>query len=235
MKLQKRSKDFDKMIVEAIKEGFSFFAWQSVGGNIEKCEMKVKAYRKDANEIELWICSGQENKMDLIFTGSRIVNIYVPELSVSFSSEIKSITEVKKLKLYPPLEYSFFERRKHKRIRPIKPCMVSFVLNRVIIRKPVYDFSLGGIAIILPNSAKMIIQKGKVFEVFILDFGNHRIQIKAECVNSVTIDRYKVDDLPYGGFKLAFRFTEISIKDRAFITDFVTNEILMEQLHKEAN
>ena len=235
MKLQKRSKDFDRMIVEAIKENLSFFAWQSIAGVVEKCELKVKAYRKDYNEIVLELCSGQEEKIGRLFSGSRILNVYVPELSVSFTSELKSVTEDKKVKLYPPSDYAFFERRKHKRIRPSKACHVSFIHEKIIIKKIIYDFSLGGIAIVVPKSAKMIITKGKIFDVFVLDFGIRKIKVKAECVNSVTIDRFKIDDLPYGGFKLAFRFIEIAKEDKAFITDFVTNEIIMDQIQKKAN
>ena len=80
-----------------------------------------------------------------------------------------------------------------------------------------------------------MLTQGKFFEIFILDFGNHKIKVQAECVNSIIIDRFKIENLPYGGFKLAFRFTQVSTKDKAFIADFVMNEILMQQVHKEAN
>ena len=45
MKEQKRGKDFDRMLVEAVQDNLSFFAWQSLGGVVDKCEMKVKAFR----------------------------------------------------------------------------------------------------------------------------------------------------------------------------------------------
>lgn len=235
MKEQKRSKDFDRMIVEAVQENFSFFAWQSIGGIVEKCELKIRAYRKDYNEIELEVCAGQEDKLAKVISGNRILNIYVPELSVSFSSELKSVTIDKKVKLYPPADYSFYERRKHERVRPSKACFVTFEHNKQLIKKAIYDFSLGGIAVILPKSDKVTIAKGKIFTTFVLDIGLRKIKVKAECVNSFSIDRFKLDNLPYGGFKLAFRFTEITKEDRAFLAEYVTHEMLMQQIQKKAN
>lgn len=235
MKEQKRSKDFDRMIVEAVQENLSFFAWQSIGGSVEKCELKIKAYRKDYNEIELELCGGQEDKLAKVISGNRILNIYVPELSVSFSSELKSVTADKKIKLYPPESYFFYERRKHERVQPAKACYVSFEHNKMILKKSIYDFSLGGIAIILPKSDKVAIAKGKIYAVFVLEIGFRKIRAKAECVNSFSIDRFKFENLPYGGFKLAFRFTEISNDDRAFLAEFITHEILVQQSQKKAN
>ncbi|MBC7539862.1 MAG: PilZ domain-containing protein [Bacteriovorax sp.] len=235
MKEQKRSKDFDRMIVEAVQENLSFFAWQSIGGIVEKCELKIKAYRKDYNEIELELCAGQEDKLAKVISGNRILNIYVPELSVSFSSELKSVTVDQKVKLYPPSDYAFYERRKHERVQPSKTCFVSFEHNKMMIKKSIFDFSLGGIAVILPKSDKVIISKGKAFAVFVLDIGLRKIKVKAECINSFSIDRFKFDNLPYGGFKLAFRFTEISKEDKAFLADFITQEMLMQQIQKKAN
>lgn len=235
MNEQKRSKDFDRMIIEAVQENVSFFAWQSIGGTIEKCKLKIKAYRKDYNEIELELCAGQEEKLAKVISGNRILNVYVPELSVSFSSELKSVSADKKIKLYPPSEYSFYERRKHERVQPSKTCFVSFEHNKQNIRKSIYDFSLGGIAIILPKSDKVVISKGKTYAVFTLDIGLRKMKVKAECVNSFNIDRFKFDNLPYGGFKIAFRFTDISKEDKAFLAEFVTHEMLMQQVQKKAN
>lgn len=235
MKEQKRSKDFDRMIVEAVQESLSFFAWQSIGGAIEKCELKIKAYRKDYNEIELELCANQEDGLAKVISGNRILNIYVPELSVSFSAELKSVGIDKKVKIYLPEDYSFYERRKHERLQPSKSCYVSFEHNKQMIKKSIYDFSLGGIAVILPKSDKVVITKGKIFTVFTIEVGLRKMKVKAECVNSFLINRFKFDNLPYGGFKLAFRFTEISKEDKAFLAEFVTHETLMQQIQKKAN
>ena len=77
MKVQKRGKDFDRMIVEAVQGNFSFFAWQSLGGVVEKCELKVKAFRKDYNEIELEVKAEQVEILAKVISGDRMMNIYV--------------------------------------------------------------------------------------------------------------------------------------------------------------
>lgn len=236
MKEQKRSKDFDRMIIEAVQGNFSFFAWQSIGGNVEKCELKIKAYRKDYNEIELELKNeNSEDALAKVISGNRILNIYVPELSVTFSSELKAVTADKKVKIYPPKEFTFFERRKHERLNPTKSCFVSFEHNRSVLKKSIYDISIGGIAIILPKSDKVLIQKGKLFPNLILEIGLRKMKIQAECVNSFNIDRFKLENLPYGGYKIAFRFVDMSKEDREFLTEFVTHQALIQNHMKKAN
>ncbi len=235
MKEIKRSRDFDRLMIEAVTSGYSFFAWNSVGGVVEKCALKIKAYRKDYNEIELETVDGEEEKLGKVISGNRILNVYVPEISVSFSSELKTLTADKKIKIYIPRDFTFYERRKHERVLPAKQCFVSFELNKQVVKKPIYDLSLGGIALILPKSDKLMVSKGKTFDSFILDIASKKIKVKAECVDSFTIDRFKLENLPYGGFKVAFRFTEISVDDKKFLMEFVTNEMLMGQVQKKAN
>ncbi len=235
MNEQKRSRDFDRMIIEAVQENYSFFAWQSIGGAVEKCELKIKAVRKEYNEIELQLCPGEEEKLAKVVSGNRILNIYVPELSVSFSTGLKSVSADKKVKLNLPEDYTFYERRKHERVQPAKTCFLSFENNKQVVRKSIYDFSMGGIALILSSSDKITITKGKAFGTVILEVGLKKIKVKAECVNSLKIDRFKNNNLPYGGYKIAFRFTEISKEDKAFLAEFVTHEILVQQIQKKAN
>ena len=234
MKEQKVGKDFDRMIVEAVQGKFSFFAWQALGGVVEKCELKVKAYRKDYNEIELEVHPDHYEVLNKVISGNRILNIYVPESSVSFTAELKSVSADKKIKIYLPKDYSFYERRKHERLQPTKTCYVSFENNKALMKKSIFDISIGGIAIILPKSDKVIISKGKEFPLMILDILGKRLKVKAECVNAVTIDRFKLDSLPYGGYKIAFRFTEMSKEDKDFLVEFVASQALFQHI-KRAN
>lgn len=234
MKEQKVSKDFDRMIVEAVRENYSFFAWQSISGVVEKCELKVKAYRKTHNEIELELCAGQEERLAKVISGNRLLNIYVPELSVSFCSEIKSSGEDKRIKLSSPSEFVFYERRKHERVQPSKVCYVNFEHNKQAVRKPVYDFSLGGIALLLSKTERINVEKGKVLNDFVVEVGLRKIKVTAECVNSIVIERFKLENLPYGGFKIGFRFTNISAEDKQYLQEFITHEKIMAEARKKA-
>lgn len=232
MKEQKTGREFDKMLVEAVQDKISFFAWQSIGGVVEKCEFKIVAYRKDYSEIELVAKEDNENAISKIISGNRMLNIYVPELSVSFTAGLKTITVDKKIRIHLPTDYSFYERRKHERVQPLKTCYASFELNRNLYKKSMFDLSIGGLAIILPKSDKVVITKGKEFPLVILDIMGRKIKVKAECVAAITIDRYKLDSLPYGGYKIAFRFTEIAAEDREFLVEFVTHQILLQHVKK---
>jgi hypothetical protein len=235
MKEQKRGREFERMLVEAVQDKISFFAWQSLGGVVEKCEFKIVAFRKDYGEIELVAKNEDDAALAKVISGNRMLNIYVPELSVSFTAGLKTITVDKKIRIHLPTDYSFYERRKHERVVPLKTCYASFELNRNLFKKSVFDLSLGGFAIILPKSDKVVIAKGKDFPIVVLDIAGRKIKVKAECVDAITIDRYKLDSLPYGGYKIAFRFMDISVEDREFLVEFVTHQILVQQTMKKAN
>ena len=235
MKELRKSKNFENMITEAVKGDYVFFAWQAIGGVIEQCELQIKSYRKEYNDIEFEIDEKQKIKLEKIISGNRILNIYVPELSVSFSSELKSVTIDGKVKIILPLEYSFYERRKHERITPAKSCYVSFEHGGKCVRRSIFDFSIGGLSIVLPKSDKITIAKSKVFAEFTVEIGTKKIKVKAECVNAFSIDRYKLENLPYGGYKIAFRFIEISKEDKLQVAEFITHETLTNKIKKKAN
>ena len=234
MNTQKRSKDFDKMIIEAIQGNYSFFAWQSVAGVIEKCKLKLKAFRKDYNEIEL--IADDENEVSLVkvISGNRILNIYVPELSIAFSTELKSISADKKIKIYLPQDFTFYERRKHERVELEKPWFISFEYNKKMIKKSIYDISLGGFALVLPKSDKINIEKGKMLELMTIEIGSKKVRVKAECVQTCVIDRFKLENLPYGGYKIAFRFTGVSKDDRAYLMEMISHEVLLNHVSKKS-
>jgi c-di-GMP-binding flagellar brake protein YcgR len=109
---------------------------------------------------------------------------------------------------------------------------VSVEFNKAVMKKSIFDISLGGIAIILPKSDKVVVSRGKEFPLMVLELDGRKIKVKAECTNSVTIDRFKLDSLPYGGYKIAFRFTELSKEDKEYLVEFVTHQILQQQVKK---
>lgn len=230
-----KNKDFDRMILEAIQGKFPFFAWKSIGGVIEKCEMQVKAFRRDYNEIEFELKAEQEENLEKVVSGDRNFNMYIPELSVSFTSELKSISPDKKVKIFIPHEFSFFERRKHERVRPSKTCYLYFEHNHQVVKTAIHDISLGGIAFIMAKSEKINIAKGTNFSFFVLEFGARKIKLTAECVSAISIDRFKLENLPYGGFKIAFRFLDIAPDDRRFLMEYVTHETILKQVKKKAD
>jgi c-di-GMP-binding flagellar brake protein YcgR len=139
------------------------------------------------------------------------------------------------MKILPPEEYSFHERRKHERLQPVKTCYAAIELNKAVMKKAIYDISIGGFAIILPKSEKVNVSKGKIIPLVVLEIDGKKMKLNVECVNSVTIDRYKIDDLPYGGYKIAFRFAQVSTEDRAFLTEYVTHQVLLKLHIKKAN
>ncbi len=235
MKEVKKNKEFDKMIIEAVLGKYSFFIWQSIDGIIEKCETKIKAVRNDYNEIELAVEKNQEVQLEKVIPGNRTLNIFVPELSVSFLTGLKSISVDKKIKIHLPSEYTFYNRRSDERIQPTKTAYANFELNKKITKKSLFDISVGGFSFIVSQADTMAVKRERQSNLFFLEFAGRKFKVNAECVSSVKIDRHKLDDLPYGGVKLGFRFVEISKNDKDFLIELIMHESLTKQFSKKAN
>ena len=221
------------MIIEAVQGNYPFYAWQSIGGVVEKCRLKLKAFRKDHNEMELVLEDDSVKSLKNVVSGNRNVNVYIPELSMSFSTDLKSISADNKMKLFIPTDFQFYERRKHERVHTKKTMHATFEYNKKTDKKSVYDLSFGGFSLILTKSDGINIKKGKVLDVLTLEIDSKKIKLKAECVQTCEMDRYRAENLPYGGIKLAFRFTSISKEDRAFFTELISHEVLLGQVTKK--
>ncbi len=215
----------DKILIEAIQNQYSLYAWKSLNGEIEKCELKIKAFRKELGEVELEIPATENRKVADIVTGTRDIRFYLPESTLSFNAKIKLTLDEKKLKIYIPTEYSFYERRKNERVS-LEKCFLIFEQNKTKMRKSVFDIGMGGIALVLPRTEKIMAKKGATFENCILEVETRKIKLMIECVGTQSIDRFKLDSLPYGGNKFSFRFVNISKEDKEFLQDLITHKIL---------
>lgn len=237
MKEQKRDKEFDKKIIDCIQKNYSFYAWKSLNGVIEKCELKGKAIRCEYGEIELEARVGSEKELENVVSGNRKISIYIPEMGISFLAPLKNISADGKLKIVIPEEYGIHERRKHERVIPEKKCFVTLEIKSQNYKKAIYDLSMGGFAIILPKTERLSIAKDTLFAsaVFELPGIKEKIKAKVICVSSFAFDRFRFAELPYGGYKLAFCFKELSIESKKVLDEFILNELLNQSTRKKAN
>jgi hypothetical protein len=225
--LDRKENNIDKVLIEIIKDASSVFAWKSVDGVIKKTEFKIKAFRKDYNEIELWKV-GAGATFSEILNSNREMNFYVPDCSVSFTANLKIVLDDQKIKLIPPLEVSYYERRKHERVE-FEKSFALLELNKVQYKKSIFDISLGGFALLLPKMERFPIKKGAEISNCFIEINSRKIKLKLECVSTATIDRFRHEHLPYGGYKIAFRFTDISKEDKAFLADLITMKIIQKK------
>lgn len=237
MKEQKRDKDFDKRIIECIQKNYSFYAWQSLNGVIEKVEMKGKAFRAEYGEIELEVREGSSNQIKNIVSGSRKLSIYVQEIAMSFQAPLKSVVENGKVKINLPEDYIIHERRKHERLKLLKKCFVMFEIKSQVYKKAVYDVSNGGFAIILPRTERLIFPKDLAIISVELEFEGIKEKIKSKviCTSAFSFDRFKYKNLPYGGYKMAFCFKELEMSKKLILQEFILSELIFQSDCKQAN
>jgi len=234
MKEQKRNKEFDKLIIEAIQKSFSLYAWKSLDGVIKKCEMKIKAMRNELNEYEIEVTDKAGNELKDLMGGDKLINFYIPEQSVSFQAKFFQQLEGKRFKVVIPEDYTFFERRKHERITPSKSGYLTFEHNKLMYKKPIFDISVGGLAILLPKNDRMGVLKHKVFESVLIEVGGKKMKAKIECVQTFSIDRFEFEHMPYGGFKIAFVFRGMNADDREQLLEYITTESILSKKLKGA-
>lgn len=227
------TKDIEKILVESVQNAHSVFMWKSLNGVIEKCELKLRAIRKEYGEVELEIIEKETKKLSDMMSGNREFNFYIPDSSVSFTTSLKNTIDEKKFKVRIPSECSFYERRKHERVQ-LQKAFISFEHNKVMNKKSLFDVSIGGFAFVLPKTEKMNLKKGMSFDKCVLEIGLRKMKVSIECTSAQTIDRFKLDSLPYGGFKIAFRFTSISKEDKDFLAEQITMKILQSKELKGA-
>ena len=236
MKEQKRDKEFDKKIIECVQKNYSFFAWKSLNGVIEKCEMKVKAFRSDYCEMELEAKESEIDKLQNVISGSRKIAIYIPEMAMTFFAPLKNGNEGNRLKVEIPAEYSIHERRKHERVVPQEKCYVSIEVNRQVYKKAIFDISMGGFAIIIPKIERMGIEKDTEISSIILHLVGfkEKVYAKARCTSSFAFDRFKYESLPYGGQKISFCFKDMNMEGKLIVQDFIVSELLVQSTFKQA-
>ncbi len=225
--LDRKEKSVEKVLIEIIQEGNSVFAWKSVEGVIKKTEFKIKAFRKEYNELELWKVETGASLSEIL-NSNREMNFYVPESSVSFSANLKLVLDEQKIKIIPPEELSYYERRKHERVE-LEKSFAIMELNKVQYKKAIFDLSLGGFALLLPKMERLPVKKGSEISSCSIEINSRKIKLKIECVSTTTIDRFRHEHLPYGGYKIAFRFIEISKEDKAFLLDLITMKVIQKK------
>lgn len=225
MKEIARDRNFEKLIVELVQTQAPAIAWQSLSGVVTKVELTAKAFRKEYAEIELIVKNGRGEELQKVIGGNRMINLYLPASSISFSSPVKAISEDFKIKIALPETYQFYERRENERVQPKKTMYVTFEINKVTYKKSLFDISVGGFSIIVPRTDKLSITKGSIFPQMTIEMGGKKIKVKVECANNFSVDRYKFENLPYGGQKIAFKFLAIAPEDQQIINNLIENHL----------
>ncbi len=234
MKVEKVNRDFDKKIVEAITKKFPVVAWNSINSVIYKTQLTLKAYRKDYSELEFNVPEESIEEFSKLLEGGDKFRVYLPDLSIAFSLVVKQYSDPKMIKVFIPESFTFHERRNHERVKPDRLCYAYINFKNATPRVNIFDVSLGGFSVVYPKSLKVDIKEEEIYSNISLDIYGHKITGKFECVNTVSLDPHKVEALPYGGFKVAFRFVEIQSRDLDYLREFISTKIIQASSFKKA-
>lgn len=234
MKIEKVNRDFDKKIIEAITKKFPVVAWNSNNSVIHKTQLTLKAYRKDYGELEFNIPEEKQEEFVKLLDGGDKFRVYLPDLSIAFSLVVKQYSDIKVVKTFIPDNFTFHERRNFERVTPDRLCYAYINFKNAKPRVNIFDVSLGGFSVVYPKSLKVDIKEEQIYDNISIDIYGHKIVGKFQCVNTVSLDPHKVESLPYGGFKVAFKFVEISQRDLDYLRDFISTKIIQSSDFKKA-
>ncbi len=221
MKELLRDKYFDMSMSDVFQKKLPVIVWQNVDDVIFKCNIYLKSFKKDIGEFEFYVSEKDVELFRKITIGKRVISLYVPASSISFNVFIDQYIDDTKFKTSIPENYQFFNRRENERVQPTETTYVTFEYQKQTFKKYLFDISVGGLSLVIPKADRFNLEKGAMITNFVIHLENKKIKVHVECVNSFSVDRYKVDSLPYGGQKIAFKFIKIQTQDKIFINEYV--------------
>ncbi len=229
----KRSRDIVKNLIEAVQNNYSVYAWSSIDGVVSKYELKTKAVRKSLEEVDFEIVPSEDVSIEKVIPADKVVKFYVPDSSLSFEARLKNILGTQRFQTYLPFEFKFYERRKHERVSPKESCTIIFEHKRQVFKKTILDLSLGGVAILIPKTEKAILGEKLDSVHCLIELGTKRIKAKIDFCSSAIIDRFQMEQCPYGGYKISFRFSSMEEKDKEILNKFIATEVIVQKISKK--
>jgi c-di-GMP-binding flagellar brake protein YcgR len=215
-------------IKEAVSKKYDVVIWYLFHNHIIQTKAKIKKVDQGKSKILIQPEAGSAGVIDKVISGFGTVNIYIPELSVIFSSPFVEMDEKKVLNLGLPSTYLYYDRRSEERIFVNSDNTIDFTYGKKSICKKIHDISSGGMSIIFSKSERTIIPVGTRINKVRLKTEEKTYELDCIVTNFLKLSPYMLDACPYGGAKVSFKFLNLSEEIYEVITKIITEQVKLQ-------
>lgn len=222
-------KDTFKVINECIEKKKEAFAWYLFNNHTIKTPVKIDSFNLEKEEIHFSPSPGSVKELSQIIGGIGKINIYIPNFSFVFCSELKKYDESGKFILKAPEMSLFYDRRETNRVDLEISIMAKFIHKGKTFRKKLFDIGPGGCSIIFSKTERFKVNIGEVISDLTLEVTDSKnsILINAKVASILKLSPYLLDNTPYGGNRISFQFTGLKSVETDFINKIILSHVGM--------
>lgn len=217
-------KDLKVEILDSFKKKHTVFAWVMQNDQVVRAELKFITVEIEKKKINLIPTPESQSYLEEMINGLGRINLIIPEKSLIFESEMLNFDENNNLSVSFPKYYRFYERRNFERIDPFIPIKVEFLTNNVKVLKDCFDISVGGFSLVFSKTESVPLNLGdEIKEVKVTRILDSHLS-KALVVNVIKLKPFMLDNCPYGGTRVSFKFDRPSQKLVSAILEVINGQ-----------
>jgi len=197
-------KEFENLILEAVKAESSAFIWDITGDEVVRVPVELKNFNSYKKKINFSLDHRAKYYLKDLIKGPGLLKFYIPNQQLLFVSKIDLYRGTQLEVCYPDM-FKKHDRRRDNRVEPLIP--VFFKCDGL--KKECFDLSHGGFSFVLNNmeyrKVKYKIENEKDCTI---EFPFKKVKVKAKVVNIANVKPFQVDRFPYGAKRISFQITE---------------------------
>jgi hypothetical protein len=229
---QNKEREALAAIKEAMEKKQTVLCWYVLNDHTVKAELTVLNFHPNKDEIVFKPMPGSLPYLKQMISGSGKMNFFLPCQSCTFSSELKSLDENGKLVTSLPEVFRFNDRRSGHRVDLEMTIWADFEINGKKYHKKCFDLGAGGLSIVFSNLEHFRGRINQSLDSIELTVGKNKIETKCQIVNILKLTPYKLDNCPYGGSRVSFKFLKLKEKDKETLEGIVMSHLgLIKDLH----
>lgn len=190
-----------------------------ISNQIYKSKLIISSLNERSEFVHLRVPVESRAQFEKIISGSEILSIYFDRIQcmaqvkcLSYDDERGLLTTSK------PFKIIFNERREEKRlILKHKMNLLYNNENKNLLKKIVYDLSLGGFSIVFSNIEMVRIKIGEKLLKVYFEYQGKVEYIDCSVVSRLKLKPFELESLPYAGTRVSCKFEKIDIQQELFI------------------
>ena len=213
------------VIEESKEKGDRIFAWYVFNDHTIKVELTIQSVDKDKEEILL--CPDPKSVFFIkeMISGLGTINIYMPSSLLIFSAEFKNLDEEGKVRIGFPTLFKVHDRRGWDRVQIEANVFAIFELKGKMWNKNVFDLGSGGMSIVFNKTEYFRGELQEVVKKIEIKVGDKSTYCECTIVNILQLKPYMLENCPYGGARVSFKFNRLDDDTREFLEKILFSHI----------